>query len=139
MKSQRGITLISVTIYVIGITIAIAVVALLSSYFYKNIDIASKKVNPLTEFTRFSNFFSDEVNHKNIKVTQSASNFVLFSNDVQYSYVPGNKGIYRDTVKICRSVEYCNFQVKNEGGKTIVKVTIKIQGGQKKEIEYTLG
>ena len=38
MKSQKGITLTSVIIYIIGMTMCIGVIATLTTYFYKNMD-----------------------------------------------------------------------------------------------------
>ena len=48
MKSQRGITLTSLTIYIIGITIVVAIVSMISGHFYSNTYHVVGNVNPLT-------------------------------------------------------------------------------------------
>lgn len=138
MKSTKGITLISLTIYILGITIAIATIAVLSSYFYKNIDYTDKNINHIIEFTEFNNFFTEETNHKDIQVVECKSNYIVFSNNVQYSFIKENKGIYKDLVKICRNVESCTFRTKSVNDKTVIVVKIKIENGQQKTMEYTL-
>ena len=64
MKSERGITLISVTVYIIAITILIGVITVISRYFYTNTKSVSQSIDPVTQFTKFNTFFSDEVNHE---------------------------------------------------------------------------
>lgn len=142
MKTQKGITLISLTIYVITMAIVVAILATVTTFFYKNIKDVNIDIDPLTEFTTFNSFFSDEVNHSNLKVvkcetTDSKQNYIVFSNGIQYTYVPENKGIYRNKVKICRNIENCTFLEKIENGKSVITVKFKA-GGETREIEYTL-
>lgn len=61
MKSQKGITLISLTIYVIVMALVIGVIAILSTFFYSNMKDINQTVDPITEYTKFNSFFSDEV------------------------------------------------------------------------------
>lgn len=70
MKSQKGITLISLTIYVIALAIVVGVVAIISTFFYKNVNSVDDNVNPVTEYTKFNSFFTDEVNRNGIKVLE---------------------------------------------------------------------
>ena len=140
MKSQKGITLISLTIYIIGMSVMIAVIAVISSYFYKNIDSTFENIEPLTEYTKFISFFTDEINNNDINVVECGkdNDYIVFDNGIQYEFVKENKGIYRNYVKICRNVEQCNFSYKEEAGKKIVEVTIKIENGELKKTQYTL-
>ena len=138
MKSQKGITLISLTIYITAMTVVIAVMAIISSYFYTNVDETSKNIEPLTEYTKFNNFFTDEVNHMNIRVIDCKESYVVFSNNIQYSYIPENKGVYRNNVKICRNVESCTFSRKNQNQKDIIVVTMILSDNEPRTMEYTL-
>ena len=63
MKSNKGITMISLITYIIGLTIVIALVATLTSFFYENINI--KDINSdTTQYTKFSSVFLEEINNK---------------------------------------------------------------------------
>ena len=143
MKEQKGVTLVSLTVYVIVMAIVIGVLATITTFFYKNIDETNAEIDPITEYTTFNSYFSDEVNHPNIKIVKCGSNednsqnYIIFSNGVQYTFVPGNKGIYRNTVKICRNIEKCTFEEKIENGKSIVVVNFE-SGNTKKNTQYTL-
>lgn len=138
MNSQKGITLISVTIYVIVMTIVVAVVATISSYFYTNTSSLSNNLDSLTEYTKFNSFFSEEVNKDNIKVLECEQNYVVFDNGVQYTFIEENKGIYKDKVKITSNVEHCEFSYKIKNGKDVVSVILTMVGSTQKSVDYTL-
>lgn len=146
MKSEKGITLISVTIYVIVITVVIGVLAIITTFFYKNTtDIYD--INPLTEYTRFNSYFTEEINREDIRVLECGTleegncNYIVFNNGVQYTFVPENKGIYRNKVKICNNITNCSFEKgTNSNGRTTVMVNIKAENDDtnKQPITYTL-
>ena len=138
MKSQKGITLISLTVYIIVMVIVVATLTIISNFFFSNMKTASKNINPLTEYTKFTTFFSDEVNHSNIKVLDCQNDYVVFDNGVQYTFVKDNKGIYRNKIKICRNVQSCNFAYEIKNGKSVVTVAIQMEDIDEKTVTYTL-
>ncbi len=138
MKSEKGVTLISLTVYIIVMVIVIAMVSVVSTYFYNNTRSASDAITPTTEYTKFNSFFSEEVNHRNIKVVECKTDYIVFDNGVQYTFIPENKGIYKNKVKIASEVESCNFQYTVSNGKEVVKVNLKIGEDYQKEVTYTL-
>jgi len=138
MKKEGGITLVSLTVYIIVMTIVIGVTAFISTYFYKNVATLSDKLNPLEEYTKFNNFFSNEVNHEGIQVLECKDNYVIFDNGIQYMYIPENKAIYRNQVKICKEVTQVSFTHKINNAKEVVEVSITIGEEEAKTIQYTL-
>lgn len=142
MKSQKGITLISLTVYVIVMAIVVGVIAIISTFFYNNINDTNADINPITEYTKFNSFFSDEINHTNIKIldcgtTEDGQNYIVFDNGVQYTYIPENQGIYRNQVKIANGISNCTFTRSIQNGKDIVEVVFEA-GNRTRETTYTL-
>lgn len=142
MKSQKGITLISLTIYVIVMAIVVGVIAIISTFFYSNINDSNQEINPITEYTKFNSFFSDEVNHTNIKIldcgtTNDGQNYIVFDNGVQYTYIPENQGVYRNQIKISKGVTNCTFTRGVQNGKDIVEVVFEA-GNRTRTTTYTL-
>lgn len=137
MKSEKGITLISLIVYVIVLTIVVAVIAIVSGFFMKNIKKADFYTDPLTEYTAFNSYFSDEINHKGIKILECKDDYVVFDDGVQYTYISENKGIYRNQVKIAKEIDYCTFSEENVNGKQVIKVKFKA-GSQDRTTKYTL-
>lgn len=137
MKNEKGVTLISLTVYIIVMALVVGVLSIITTFFYKNtIDI--KDIDPITEYITFNTFITDEINHSNIKVLECKDNYIVFSNGVQYTFIPANKGIYRNKVKICRGIENCSFETGKEGENDVVRVVFKAQGQSKKNMSYTL-
>ena len=142
MKSQKGITLISLTIYVLVMAIVVGVVAIISTFFYSNMNNTTQDLDPITEYTKFNSFFSDEVNHSNIKIldcgtTEDGQNYIAFDNGVQYTFIPENQGIYRNQVKIAKGVTNCTFTRNIKNGKDVVEVVFQA-GNRTRETTYTL-
>lgn len=142
MKSQKGVTMISLTIYIITMAIVVGILSTVTTFFYKNVKDTNVDIDLLTEFTTFNSYFSEEINSSNLQVvecgtTDSNQNYIVFSNGVQYTYVPENKGIYRNQVKICRNIDICTFSEKIENGKSVIIVNLTA-GNEQRETEYTL-
>ena len=63
MKNNRGITLTSLIIYVIGMVIVVSLIATLTTFFYKNVNVDNISKDT-TQYTKFSNLFLKEINKK---------------------------------------------------------------------------
>lgn len=143
MKSEKGITLISLIIYVIVMLITITVISVMTSYYYNNIQISTDKYTSLGEYTKFNSYFSEEVNKENNKILELGTvndgqqNYIVFSSNNQYTFIPENKAIYQNNVKITSGVDNCQFYNKIVNGKEAVVVKIIIQD-MEKTVEYVL-
>lgn len=137
MKNEKGVTLISLTVYIIVMALVIGIVAIISTFFYKNVRNVSQTVDPITEYTKFNSFFTQETNNSDIRILECENDYIVFDNGIQYTFIEANKGIYRDKVKICRGIEKCTFTNKIQNGKNVIKVIIHA-GNQQKTTTYTL-
>ncbi len=137
MKSQKGITLISLTIYVIVMAIVIGVIGIVTGVFFKSLKQSNFYTDPIAEYTAFNSYFSEEVNHPGLKVRECESNYIAFDNGVVYTFSEENQGIYRNQVKICKDIEECTFSEEIKNGKQVVEVRIKA-GSQDRTTTYTM-
>ena len=156
MRTEKGVTLITVTIYIIVMLIMISIITVLTSYFYKNVDIQSISQNFNQQYTKFNSYFVKEVNKRGNKVVDiqsvsipqdeeenaetntSQQNYIVFSSGNQYTYIPKNQGIYMNKVKTAQNITGCTFAThKEENGKTTVTVTI-LGDNFERETNYTL-
>ena len=149
MKMEKGVTLISVTIYVIVMVIIVSVITVLTSYFYKNVDVNSAKEDLNQQYTRFNAYFTEEVNKKGNQVltisdidenttNEGVQKYIWFSSGNQYTFIPANKSIYINSVKIAEDIENCTFEEIKEDDKTKVKVTIQGANNFERVTTYTL-
>ena len=91
MKNNKGVTLTSLIIYVIGMVIVVASISTLTTFFYKNIDTSAINDNTTTQYTKFLSYFTEEINNSNNKVVECKNNYIIFSSGNQYTYIEENK------------------------------------------------
>lgn len=158
MKNQKGVTLISLTIYIIALTVVIAILSVVSTYFYKNVNDTQNDITPLTEFTNFNTYFSEDVNTTSVTYLTTGENeetgdeyytYVALVNEdnlkvIKYIYVKKDKTIYRDTedakIPVARNVTDCKFEEgeQADNNKTKFNITIKIGNSDSKNYNYSL-
>lgn len=131
MKNNKGITLTSLIIYVIGMTIMVGTIATLTSFFYKNINIGSIN-NDTTQYTKFSSIFSEEINRKDNSVVKckelsDETSYIIFSSGNQYTFNQKSRSIYKNNIKICEDIEVCGFSYTFVDSK--YKITVSFKSG----------
>lgn len=129
MKSNKGITMISLITYIIGLTIVIGLIATLTTYFYKNININDVN-SDTTQYTRFSSIFSEEINNKGnyVIACQPITNevsYIIFSSGNQYTFDEKSKAIYKNNIKICDNIDMCDFSYSFIDSKYKIKINFK--------------
>lgn len=124
MKSQNGVTLTSLIIYIIAMVIVVGTTATVTMYFYGNIDKLSERTQGSKEYTLFNSYFTSEVNQKGNQVLKDESNEgkIIFSNGNQYTYLAGK--IYYNKILICRDVSSCRFIYDENAKQLTTSMTI---------------
>ena len=133
MKDQKGVTITSLVIYLIGITIVIATIATITTYFYRNTDEKSTKIQTTTQFTKLSSHFVSETKKDNNVVLDSKTegtlqegnkvSYIVFSSGNQYTFM--NNAIYKNKIKICDNIDDCDFSYMYEDFKYKITVNFK--------------
>lgn len=122
MKNQKGITLISLIIYVLAMIIVIGAVANITKYFYHNVSFLTGGVTEYYVCTTFNSYFSEDINIYGNYVESCDGNSIQFGhNGNKYSFE--NNSIYYNSVKICSDVDECKFEYNSET--EIIRVYIK--------------
>lgn len=131
MKNNRGITLTSLIIYILGMIIVIGIIATFTSFFYKNMNIENINKNT-TQYTKFSSIFIQEINKQgnyivDYKKLEDNSSYIIFASGNQYTFMQENKSIYKNNIKICKDIETCSFDVSYVDSKYIIEITFKTE------------
>ena len=143
MKSQKGVTLVALVIYIIVFTIVISILAVVSSFFFSNINFVKDQANYAPEFNNFNMFFIQDVkNNKNVTVS---GNTVQFEDGTKYDFNLEQKVIYRNGTEIAKNVQVAVFKTSTETirntTKNIINVNIAIGNTGSlftKSIDYVL-
>lgn len=138
MKNEKGITLVSLILYVVVMTIVLAVMSSIISTFYKNTDTMQGNVGEIVEFSKFNNYFLKEVKTKNNKVDRIDTSYILFSSGNSFSI--SNNAIYYNSIKICNGVQSMEIKSGKDGNgedETIINVTLNFENFNK-SINYKI-
>ena len=129
MRAQKGITLVSLVVYIIVMIIVIGIMSSVSAEFYKNTEALEEDTSDLIEFTNFNNYFIKEIkmaNNKVDKISEDGS-YILFKSGNSFA-LKENAIFYNDLV-ISKNVNELNFmfETDSEGNNVtdIVNVSIK--------------
>lgn len=142
MKSEKGITLTALILYVVVAMITVTAIAGLSSFFVSNMNEVKAQEKYAPEFNKFSMFFIGDVKNNNTALVTTER--VEFDDGTIYEYKASEKAVYRNDVKITEKVDSFSFVSTTEQvsstTKQIINVKMSISGkvNLKNGIDYTL-
>lgn len=135
MRQNKGITLISLIIYIIVFTSVIGTVAMITNYFTKNSEqtiISSKAPEQYAELTSYlvKDMESDKI--KNIRVKAQNVLDISFTDELRHLYIYDNNELYyvlinkddvvEKKIRVCKNVSVCNFSKDDSN----LNISIKI-------------
>lgn len=124
MKSERGVTLTSILIYVIALTVIVLIIGRIITYFYKNMNDYTGEDQALSEYIKINSYLTNEINTKGNIVEAFGENYLKFSK-TQNQYTYQNGKIYINKAKICDDVDNCKFSYDETKEKVSMEITIK--------------
>lgn len=134
MRSQRGVTLISLIIYVIIMTFVIAIISRISSSFYSNMKEFDGESESAVAYSKFNMYFLNDIKREGVNVEEVFDSYIILSYTkdeeiVKIEYSVQNKSLYRNKVKICDDVE--NVKITSNEEKNTVTINLKIKEYEK--------
>ena len=127
MKSERGITLASLVIYVIITVMGVAILATIMAYFSKDVKDLSRDNIEIAELDKFYSYFLQDVKNTNNDISEIAEG------NASITFTSGNTYAFRDetiflnnNIKLAENIESCTFTEGIENGKKTITTAIKI-------------
>lgn len=132
MKSEKGITLTSLIIYIVLLLFVIGILSTISEYFHLNTSYIMEMGKYVSEFDKFNMYFIEDVKN-NSELYDITSDKIIFSDGTIYTYSEGC--IYRNKVEICSNIHTCVFTQKDEVDKNnfvkkIINIKLSIKGSK---------
>ncbi len=119
IRSEKGITLTSLIIYIIAMLIVVGIISTISVYYYRNIDEINKEVDVAKEYTKLNSYLSEDVNNPDNVIELCNGNTIVFynANNIKdndentgyHQYTFKDNAIYFNRIKICNGVQSCQF------------------------------
>lgn len=146
LKSEKGVTLLTLTIYMIVFTAVLGMMTVLSNLFYNNVYTLQDTVENAGDFdTLNSSLIIDAKENTSVRVDESTKT-IVFGDDTTYTYNEEEETIYRGEFKVASHVKYFNVTSSTKTVDNVKKeiLTIKIIIGDSTQnlinqtIDYTL-
>ena len=145
-KSEKGVTLLALTIYMIVLTAVLGMMTVLSNLFYNNVYTLQDTVENAGDFdTLNSSLIIDAKANTSVRVDESTKT-IVFGDGTTYTYNEEEKTIYRGEFKVASHVKYFNVTSSTKTVDNVEKeiLTIKVIIGDSTQnlinqtIDYTL-
>ena len=82
MKSQKGVTLISVIVYLFAMVMALTIVGLITSFFFENIFGIKETGELINQYNKFNMFFLEDMKNSYAVTVDKVNNKVQFTPEV---------------------------------------------------------
>lgn len=133
MKNEKGITIISLVIYVILLTFAVAGISAITSSFYGNVNELDADSKGAVAFSKVNMYILKDVKSEGVELVadSSESKFSLSIKGETVRYRVQNSSLYRNNVKICDDVQEARLEGKKEGDLSTITLYLKIKNYEK--------
>ena len=143
MKNNKGITLLSLIIYILVMLIAIATLSSLTEFIYGNLGQVNTESYSSEEFNKFNlNFIKDLKDSQDAIINANGNGTqIIMSNNTNYNYISSEHSIYRNKIKIAENINEFSAEKIIKNSKNVIKIRIgtgKNNTNYGKTINYVL-
>lgn len=138
-RNTKGITLVSLVIYVVIMLMLIAIIAVFKNNIDKNIDSMGEYTSLVPQINKVHMYMLGEVNIKDNKVLKrnSSGSYIEFSSGNSYMFSDGS--LYKNSVKVLSDIIGGSFQVKTENNNEVLYVNLSLDDKlQNKQLKYII-
>lgn len=156
MKSQKGITMASLGVYIVVSIIVVATLATIMANYKNSIKTMDNDAEYLSEYNKFNLYFLEEVKKPENSSMERANSIGTKKNEYNsIKFKTGNEFMYKikeeilylnksteEKIKLIKNVKKCTFEFNDidheANGKNVIRVNIQIGETTPKEYTYVL-
>ena len=140
MKSQKGITLMSLIVYIIVVVVALTMLATITVSFRGAVNNVDEDAETIADYNRFNMYILKEVKKTENDIIDCTDTYVEFSTGAKYQYEENTIYLLENgkEIALVENITKCKFAKNDENGKVSLQVDIKIGNQDEKTVEYTL-
>lgn len=137
MKNNRGITLTSLIIYIIGLIAMVGLLSTFMGFFYGNVNRKSYTDDTTGKYSKFIMYLTNDANENNIKKVYVNNDiiYIKFDDEKYHKYSYQNEGIYYSEVVenneikqilLCENIIECKFNYEDNQIDIIAKINEEV-------------
>ena len=139
-KNNKGVTLVSLAVYVVLMLAVVAAVAAFKNNIDENIDSMGEYTSVVPEINKMNMYMLGETNIENNKVLKRNSDgtYIAFSSGNEYLFSDNN--LYKNSIKILTNINSCTFEVGKENNNDVLYVNFELGGDEvvDKTLKYVM-
>lgn len=124
MKSEKGVTLTALAIYITVFILIILIMSFVSNYFFENVGQIKDSPKYVSEFNKFSMFFVADVK-RNTTLISCSDTELEFADGTKYIYK--DNAVYRNDAKIAQYFKKFSFKQSEYTQNSFTKTTVIVK------------
>ena len=135
MRSKKGITMMSLVIYVTSFLLVTGIVAGVTAFFYGNSTLMTSELYSAADYNKFNVYMVKESSQEGNRITDLQNleavgssdvntYYIKFSNEDRFTYDNVNKLLYFNSICLCEDVQSFKATTDYSTGKEVVDVLI---------------
>ncbi len=141
MKSQKGVTMLALVIYVASFMMITGLVGAITTYFYNNMKLIDTNISTSSEYNKLNLYmakYTKNEKYKIIKYDEINGRYITFQGSSPkdnttietYTFVKpeGNNILYLNQTKLCSNVDEFKVTIDSSTGKDVLQVLFKVDG-----------
>ena len=137
MKSQKGITMLSLVIYVASFLAVTGVIAIVTTFFYNNLKIINTDMGSSAYYNKLNLYLVEETKKPGNEIYKydnsdisAGSKYITFNDSAnnKNTFVHQGSILYYNKIALCNNVSDFKVKVDETTGKKIINVYVEIDG-----------
>ena len=127
MKSEKGVTLISLVLYVIAATVVVGIVSIISTFFYSNTENMNELATATGEYNIFNLAMLQETKQKGNNIVNISQDQTEITFESGNTYTFQADEVLKNGAKICSGVTNCKFKKTMQEEKEILTTLFEMK------------
>ena len=139
MKTQKGMTMMSLVIYMFAMAAMVSIISIIITFFNHNIINMNYTGEVNLELNKFETQMIKETQLPGNRAENIHGVVMSFSSGNTYTYQ--NNKIYQNSIEIAKDVTSFSATLETNGDKQIIRISIKLEKGEtviEKDLSYVL-
>lgn len=128
LKSQKGITMMSLVIYVASFLVVASIVSGITIFFYNNTALIDKEIYSAAEYNKLNMYLvkeSEQLDNRYAEFDNSSDMYYLdFSDGNRFTFDNVNNLLYYNKICLCEDVQDFDVQREYQTGKEVLKIKV---------------
>ena len=122
VRSNKGITMMSLIIYITSFLVVVGIIAGITAFFYGNASLMTQELYSASDYNKLNLYLVKESEQPGNRVTNT--NGLSFSNGDKFFYDSTNHLLYYNSICLCEDIQGFTTTTDYSSGKEVINVKV---------------